>query len=554
MKFSNKPLSQTIMQLCIEKGIKHIVISPGSRNAPLIISFTNHSYFSCYSIVDERSAAFFALGIAQQNKKPVALVCTSGSALLNYYPAIAEAFYSDIPLVVISADRPQELLEIGDGQTIIQENVYKNHILYYAQCTESTDFQSENEVEINKALNISIEKNGPTHINAPFSEPLYGTSDIFDSMPKVIDPEINLDNCTIDLDDLIPQWNRSKRKMVLVGVLPPDSIDRKWLDELAHDPSVLVFTETTSNLNHTSFVPSIDQLIAPLDEKGFKELQPDILLTLGGMIVSKKIKAFLRNYAPESHFHIDAKKAYDTFFVLKDHFKTSPNRFFNAFMPKVKPLESDYFEKWNAVRFHRLERHESYVNSIPFSDFLVFSAIFKTIPNNYQVQLANSTTVRYSQLFKLNDSLRVFCNRGTSGIDGSLSTAIGAAYAADESTVFVSGDLSFFYDSNGLWNQYIPKNFKIIIVNNGGGGIFRILPAAKESSHFATYFETKHQLNAENLCRMYDLNYFSADDEHSLQGGLRSLFDSNEKPAILEVFTPSDLNDQVLLDYFEFIK
>jgi len=542
------------MQLCIEKGIEHIVISPGSRNAPLIISFTNHPNFSCYSIVDERSAAFFALGIAQQNQKPVVLVCTSGSALLNYYPAVAEAFYSDIPLIVISADRPQELIEIGDGQTIIQENVYKNHIIYFANCKEETDSQNYNEVEINKALNSSIEKNGPVHINAPFSEPLYGTSETLECFPTVIDPQINKENEPIDLNDMVTRWNRSKRKMILVGVLPPDQIEKKWLEELALDPSVLVLTETTSNLNYKSIFPSIDQLIAPLDEKGFQDLKPEILITLGGMIVSKKIKAFLRNYSPDYHCHIDTKKAYDTFFVLNDHIRTSPNLFFNSFLPLVKPLDSDYFKKWDSIRSHRLEQHESYVDSIPFSDFLVFDKIFKTIPNNYQVQLANSTTVRYSQLFQLDSSLRVFCNRGTSGIDGSLSTAIGAAYAKMEPTAFITGDLSFFYDSNGLWNQYIPKSFKIIIVNNGGGGIFRILPGAKDSSFFDTYFETKHQLNAEDLCRMYDLNYLSASDESSLQDGLRSLFKSNDKPSVLEVFTPSDLNDKILLDYFQYIK
>jgi 2-succinyl-5-enolpyruvyl-6-hydroxy-3-cyclohexene-1-carboxylate synthase len=554
MKFSNKPLSQTIMQLCIEKGIEHIVISPGSRNAPLIISFVNHSYFSCYSIIDERSAAFFALGIAQQKRKPVVLVCTSGSALLNYYPAIAESFYSDIPLVVISADRPSELLEIGDGQTIRQENVYKNHILHFAQCKESTDFQSYNEDEINKALNCSIEMKGPVHINAPFSEPLYETSSAPDHLPKVNNPMIISENKPIELDDLTARWNRSKRKMILVGVLPPNEIEMKWLEEMAHDPSVLVFTETTSNLNHDSFFPSIDQMIAPLDDKGFIDLQPEILLTFGGMIVSKKIKAFLRKYPPKYHYHIDTKKAYDTFFVLKDHFKTNPNQFFNSFLPSVNKVESDYFKKWNAIRSHRLAQHEKYVDTIPFSDFLVFSKILKNLPNNYQVQLANSTAVRYSQLFNLDSSLRVFCNRGTSGIDGSLSTAIGAACATMEPTIFITGDLSFFYDSNGLWNNYIPKDFRIIILNNAGGGIFRILPGAKESSHFETYFETRHQLNAESLCRMYDLDYLSADDETSLQKGLKSLFESIKSPTVLEVFTPSELNDKVLLEYFEYIK
>ena len=169
MKFSNKILSQTLVQLCLDKGIEHIVISPGSRNAPLTIGFGENPVFKCFSIVDERCAAFFALGMAQQLQKPVAVVCTSGSALLNYYPAVAEAFYSDIPLVVISADRPANYIDIGDGQTIRQENVFENHILYNANCIEGEDFQIKNETEINIALNTAIELNGPVHINIPFN-------------------------------------------------------------------------------------------------------------------------------------------------------------------------------------------------------------------------------------------------------------------------------------------------------------------------------------------------------------------------------------------------
>src|SRR5690606_26819486 len=170
MKFSDKPLSQTLVALCREKGIEHIVISPGSRNAPLTLGFANDSYFKCFSIVDERAAAFFALGIAQQLQKPVAVVCTSGSALLNYYPAVAEAFYSDIPLLVFSADRPAEFIDIGDGQTIRQENVFENHILYSANLKQEDAHQKYNETQINIAINTSLELQGPVHINAPFEE------------------------------------------------------------------------------------------------------------------------------------------------------------------------------------------------------------------------------------------------------------------------------------------------------------------------------------------------------------------------------------------------
>ena len=167
------PLAQSIIEICQQKGVQHIVISPGSRNAPLTIGFTNNPYFKCYSIADERCAAFFALGIAQQIQKPVVVVCTSGSALLNYYPAIAEAFYSQIPLIVISADRPQNKIDIGDGQTIRQENVFANHSLYNANLQENVSTENDNNIQM--ALHVSVTQKGPVHINAPLEEPLYQT-------------------------------------------------------------------------------------------------------------------------------------------------------------------------------------------------------------------------------------------------------------------------------------------------------------------------------------------------------------------------------------------
>jgi 2-succinyl-5-enolpyruvyl-6-hydroxy-3-cyclohexene-1-carboxylate synthase len=555
MKFSSKPLSQIVTQLCLAKGVDHIVISPGSRNAPLTIGFSENPEFSNYSIVDERCAAFFALGLAQQLQKPVALVCTSGSALLNYFPAVAEAYYSDIPLVVLSADRPEHLVEIADGQTIMQENVYGSHVLYAANCKEGQEHQVFNETEINIALNTAIELNGPVHINVPFSEPLYHTVDALSLRPQHVPARIKFEEKIPKeaFQEFVDVWNTSAKKMVLVGVLKPNSIEEQAVRFLAEDNSVLVLTETTSNLHHPKFIPAIDQLISSLTETELEALQPELLLTFGGMVVSKRIKAFLRKFQPKKHWHVDTKKAYDTFFTLDYHCKTKPNFFLKELHKKGTPVQSEYQEKWLQVRAHRLIRHEAYVAQIPFSDFKVFSVVFKALPKEVQLQLANSATIRYAQLFELDPSFQVFCNRGTSGIDGSTSTAIGAAVASSKQTVFITGDLSFFYDSNALWNDYIPANLRIIIVNNGGGGIFRILPGDKNTKNFKTYFETKHQLTAAQLCNMYQLEYRSASSEAEISSGLQDFFTTTDKPKVLEIFTPFEVNDTVLLDYFKFI-
>lgn len=553
MKFSNKILSQTITQLCLSSKIDHIVISPGSRNAPLTIGFTEHPDFYNFSIVDERCAAFFALGLAQQLKKPVALVCTSGSALLNYYPAVSEAFYSDIPLVIISADRPKALQEIGDGQTIQQENVYGKHSLFNANCIEGEEHQATNEACIRKALTIAYQQQGPVHINVPFSEPLYNKIDSLLVHPKEIGLPFSSEAFTNQLESFVDQWNASKRKLVLVGVLAPNSIEQQFIDQLATDESVLILTETTSNVHHPEIFPAIDQLIAPLDADGFEALQPEILLTFGGMVVSKKIKAFLRTYQPKTHWHVDPKKAYDTYFCLEQHFKVTPNLFLSQFLSQTACITSTYKSVWESVRMDRLARHKQYVEKIVYSDFKVFSTIFKTLPKQLLLQLSNSATIRYSQLFTIDTSVQVFCNRGTSGIDGSMSTAIGAAYAATVPTVFITGDLSFLYDCNALWNSYIPSNFRIIVINNSGGGIFRILPGEKNTENFETFFETRHSLTARQLSEMYSFEYSVASTEASLKQSLKEFFRDSEGPKLLEIFTPSEVNDQILIDYFNYL-
>ncbi|RXG16254.1 2-succinyl-5-enolpyruvyl-6-hydroxy-3-cyclohexene-1-carboxylate synthase [Leeuwenhoekiella aestuarii] len=571
MKYSSIPIAQSVVLLCLEKGINHVVISPGSRNAPLTIGFTHHPDIHTYSIVDERSAAFFALGLAQQLQKPVAVCCTSGSAVLNYYPAISEAFYSDIPLVVISADRPIERIDIGDGQTIRQRNVFENHILYsanlyseYVPDTPLTDpklIQKQREVtmhnqqEINKALNEALVGQGPVHINVPFYEPLYNTTEeklvnpiLVDQQPKAIE---------LTDDQLVPflsKWNKAKRKLVLIGVLHPNTIEQEYLDRLGGDPSVLVFTETTSNLHHPNFFTRTDNIIGSLDDAGFKDLQPEILVTLGGMVISKKIKAFLRNYQPQEHWHIDPKKAYDTYFCLNKHFKMPVNFFWSRFLDQAQPVASNYQSEWLEIRERRDAMHKAYTDQMTWCDFKAFDLVLKEIRQDSLLQLGNSSTVRYVQLFDIDKSLKVYCNRGTSGIDGSTSTAVGAATAAQLPTTLITGDLSFFYDSNGLWNAYLPNDFKVIVINNSGGGIFRILPGDKESQAFETYFETSHNLDASHLCKMFGLRYFTAASEEELKLAHRDFYAEKSKPCLLEIKTPRLENDRILLSYFDYIR
>jgi 2-succinyl-5-enolpyruvyl-6-hydroxy-3-cyclohexene-1-carboxylate synthase len=546
MIYPKIPLAQSVIEICKAKGIQHIIISPGSRNAPLTIGFTNNPYFTCYSIADERCAAFFAMGIAQQIQKPVAVVCTSGSAVLNYYPAVAEAFYSQIPLVILSADRPQNKIDIGDGQTIRQENVFANHILFSANLTELTS--KENDIFINQAINSAIENRGPVHINIPFEEPLYDTVGTLEVTPEIIPMNELLNEFTLE-ENFISQWNQAKKKLILVGELFPNTLENEIIQKLGEDESIVVLTEATSNLHHFNFITNIDSLITPFTTEDFEAFQPEILVTFGGMVVSKRIKAFLRKFQPKYHWHIDSLRAYDTFGCLTQHFKTHPNLFFNQFL--TENTSSDYQNQFLAIHNFRKQKRAIYTNEIQFSDFKVFDFLSKRIPEVCQLQISNSSAIRYMQLFDLNPNTTVFCNRGTSGIDGSTSTAIGASLASSKPTILITGDISFFYDSNALWNNYIPKNFKIILVNNNGGGIFRILPGHQETPTFNTFFETSHHLNASHLAKMFDFQYFNANSLEDLKENWEIFITNENQPSILEIFTPEKENNKILLEFFK---
>jgi len=549
--FPKNKLAQLVITAVSQYDIDTVVISPGSRNAPLTIGFSNHPKIKALSVVDERCAAFFALGIAQQTQKPVAMVCTSGSALLNYYPAIAEAFYSKIPLVVISADRPKHLIDIGDGQTIRQENVFENHILFSANLKDDATQRNQNLVSIKEALFKATTQKGPVHINVPFDEPLYETVDkIQDSRIKIQDVIENEVKQSTLLKPFSTIWNISTKKLILVGTHFPDDELQMVLNEMVKDDSVLIMTETTSNLHHPKFINAIDQLLFSLEDNQLKELQPDLLITLGGMVVSKKIKQFLRKYQPKQHWHIDALTKLDTYHCLTEFVQEKASKFLEDLLTQHQPIASNYQQKWLKEKDNRVKNHQEILAKTPYSDLKVFERILKSIPNNSNLQLSNSATIRYSQLFDIHKTIRVFCNRGTSGIDGSTSTAIGAAFAKENQTVFITGDLSFFYDSNALWNHYIPNNFRIILINNSGGGIFRFIPGP-QTTNATEYFETPHQLTAKHLAKMYNFAYNLVLDLKNLKIALDGFYDESHQPKILEIVTPKAMNDVVLKNYFK---
>lgn len=550
-KFSKKLNVQLLAEVFKSFGIEHIVLSPGSRNGALATHFSHHSHFKTYSIVDERSAGFVALGMAQQLRKPVVLCCTSGSALANYYPAVTEAFYQNIPLIVLSADRPPHLIDNFDGQTIRQENFLEKHSYYNIQLLEdeSTASLADNLGLIKKAVISSFENSGPVHINMPFEEPLYEFQDSIDihfeefKIPKT-------EKLELEFEELITRWNSAQKKMVLVGMHFPDEKLNEWMKKLSDDDSVVVFTETTSNLHSPRFFNKIDSVIFSLNEEVLENLKPDILLTIGQNVVSKKIKNFIRKHKPTQHWHVDTHWQPDTFQCLTEKIQCGALEFLEEFVPHIYQNPSHYFNDWNSIRKEKEIQQKLFAENQGYSDFKVFEKLIETYPPNSQIQYSNSSVIRYAQLFNHSKSQEIFCNRGTSGIDGCTSTAAGASIITEKQVILVTGDISFFYDSNGLWNSYIPSTFRIILINNGGGNIFKIIPGPDKSGVVEEVFETRHHLSAKPLAELYGFEFEEIKNLEELKESLKEFYIVSERPKIMEINTSHINNAKIQRDYF----
>lgn len=549
MKISSKKVVSSLLGALKCAGIKDIVITPGSRNAPFSISIANDSFFETYSIVDERSAAFFALGLTQQSKLPTVLICTSGTALLNYAPAVAEAYYQRIPLLIISADRPEEWIERGEGQSIRQNNVFQNYADYSVSLiADEKESATQNESFIHSAIQYLLNDNGPVHINVPFQEPLYQLVEIdalpnfhFEKKSDSIDSNAEIEKCTSII-------RNAKRIMVLVG----QHTHKDFSDSLGAFnklQQVAVFTETHANVKVENSFPCIDRMIMGLGNDSQRVLEPDVLITVGTNIISRKIKAILRKAKPK-HIQVGRdEKAMDTFDCLEMQCDVLPEDFFESF----KELPSDSNWKSNLLEIQEQQKFalESWLPTAPFSDLIAFDKILKAIPSGTDVQMGNSSVVRYIQLFDQNVNLNYFGNRGVAGIDGSTSTAVGAAWKSKKPTLLISGDLSFHYDSNAFWNKYISCGLKVIVMNNGGGGIFRIIDGSKDTEHLAQFFETAHSSQSiKGIADLYNLKYFSASNLDELNQILPLFFEQNNT-CILEVFTPKEDNPKALDAFFQ---
>lgn len=549
-----------LAEICYQHGLRHVVVSPGSRNAPLIIAFDEHPGIKTWLIHDERSAAFFALGLIDATGEPVAVTCTSGSAPLNYAPAIAEAYYRRKPLLILTADRPLLLVDQGDGQTIRQKNVFTNYI---KASFELPDFSVETDLSLSdKIVNDAIhelKKNarGPVHVNIPLNEPLYGRAELT-TKPAVENLPTSEKQLSLPEKNTIENiWKDSDKKLILVGQLDPDAALLRELMPLLGDPSVALLVENTSNLyNFSKIVHCIDRTLALISDEEAINFKPDLLITCGGAVISKKIKAFFRKNKPKVTWRVgEYLFEEDTFQSLTQSFDVNEKSFFN-YVASIDYLpRTNYGDHWKQKDFLAREQHDVFLDKSNWSDFAVFKQLLDVLPENISLHMANSSVVRYCQLFDPAQDIRYYANRGVSGIDGSTSTAVGFAVAdSTHVNVLITGDISFLYDSNALWNKYLPDNLKIIVINNGGGAIFKILDGPSESPQ-ADYFFSPYEADLKSLCLAFNLKYLSASDATGLDKALNTAFvDEHNTACVIEVKTFSQKNEEVLKNYFTFLR
>lgn len=548
-----------IPYICEAHGIRYAVISPGSRNAPLILAFVSHPGINCISITDERSAGYYALGMAQQLKKPVALICTSGTAFANYAPAITEAFYLKIPLIVISADRPPEWIDQNDGQTIRQNNflpnVLKKSIITPVETERKEDLWYFRRI-VNEAIGISMTgSQGPVHINVPLREPLY------EPLPKITEVKdiIAIQTGNHQLKDeqwqeIRQKWNSFSRKLIICGFSSERNPElEKYLAKMANNNEAVVIAENLSNLNDISFVYSPERFVAVLDNEMRKYFQPDLLITTGGAVLSKRLKKFLREFSPKEHWHVNENEMFiDTYQSLSQNIKIKPEYFFKN-IAGTGPDNEDYSRFVKQINEQAIKNHNNFLSQTEFSDLKAYDLVFNQLPSDCNLHLANSTPVRYAQLFPVKPGINYFSNRGTSGIDGCVSTAAGAAMVSQKLNILLLGDVAFIYDSNGLWNNKLPENLRIIIFDNGGGNIFKLIETGPEAEKIRPFIETPHKVKIKELCAAFDMGYLFAQSTKELENILPDVFKPNRSSVVLHIQTSGDVSAKTFKQYFQYI-
>lgn len=549
--YSNKPTVNILTSLLIDKGVRKVVVCPGSRNIPLVHNFAESPLLECFPMTDERSAAFCALGLSLASDEPVAVCVTSGSALLNTSPAVAEAFYRHVPLIVISADRPLEWIGRQDGQTLPQSGILERIVKHG---TDIPDFGEEDQTELNFAsLSINTALNecvngeaGPVHINMQLKEPLFSFTQSCLPVNRNIASAVSCGTGTSrDAERVIDTFIKVDAKLIVIGQMT------------RHDPE---FDAVISRLREHYLIlcePLASASTEPFDNvltavaRQLSCVPIDMLLSFGGNFVSKRIKQMLRQLDIKRHCEVNPTgTAHDTFMHQTSVVAGNEKNFLKALLDKTRqrPTVTDNIRERVMPLIQRSVRTIDAYRP-PYSQLMAVKELEASLENmdcEVAMHYANSTAVRFGLLCARRRY--IWCNRGVNGIEGSLSTAAGFSLATRAMTICVIGDLSFFYDQNALWNASLRGNLRIMLLNNGGGGIFHGLDGLDTSHPSMDYITGRHGVCARGVCEQYGIGYLAATNEEEYRQSLATLLnEKTERPIVMEVFTDVE-TDQLAVD------
>lgn len=560
--YSNKENVNILTSLLLEYGVSDAVVCPGSRNAPIVHNLSVCEAIRCRPVTDERSAAFYALGLAIATRRPTVVCVTSGSALLNVMPAVAEAAYQHVPLVVISADRPQQWIDQLDGQTIPQPDALGRFVRKAVQLPEPHNDEERWMCRrlVNEAMHLATCRQGaPVHINVPISEPLFEFN--IEQLPQL--SRFNYIKRTAIKDasmDMPDAFHNATRPMIVIGQLAHGTISHETIRSLSE--KYVVMSEPLSNPSYMTihFDEAIRYIVSDNssindDEDDKTAYYPDYVIYVGDTLVSKPARRFLRNAkAPSCLITPDAADIHDPLMTLTDIVECDTDSI-NALLASLcEAADTDercrFHDRWQSFLDAYAAHADAYAPEYSqMATVKYFEEQLADLDIDICVHYANSSAVRLACIYAQH---YIWCNRGVNGIEGSLSTAAGFSLATHDMTVCVIGDLSFFYDQNALWNTNLRGNLRIILLNNRGGGIFRQLPGLSDSPAADDLVMASHENTAQGICTQNDIGYLSAKSMDEMQIGIVTLLTrESDRPMLLEVFTDSNDDVKALEKYFK---
>ncbi|MDO4363947.1 MAG: 2-succinyl-5-enolpyruvyl-6-hydroxy-3-cyclohexene-1-carboxylic-acid synthase [Clostridia bacterium] len=543
---------QILVSLLKKFDVKNIVISAGTRHTPFVYSVEHDDFFNTYSVVDERSAGFFAIGLIEELHVPVAVVCTSGTAAANYVSAANEAFYQQLPLLLLTADRNHYYMFQQEEQMIPQEGLYKDvckNVVTLGHVRDEKDFWYYSRICNEALLDLTQGEKGPVHINFIVENDYPIQQGIVKFEEKVL-PDIKKIN-RLTLEDNLAEWKlwsdklKSSKVLIIYGQFRPLSDEEvNIIEDFCEKYDVVISSDIISNL-HTKYSIPTFAMCRVLNSAQMESLCPDIVITMNANSISE-IKSRLSQFKNRfDHWHVSAKgKVSDPFKILSDVVACSPITFFEKFANLAESTcDHEFYNKWKNLHDTIGQNGTLNEEKIVYSSMYAVQQYIKNIPSNSLLHIANSNSIRLSAYFDVNSNVAVYDNRGSHGIDGSMSAFIGQASVSGRLSFLLIGDLSFFYDMNALWNRYLGNNIRILVCNNSGGAIFYTYPNTKNVPTLAEHIAAEHTTSVEAWVKCRGFKYLSARTQKEFDENLPQLMNpSFDSPVLMEVFTDKEID------------